>query len=708
MSLARTLLILLGAFLFAATAPTGAATTTTTTTAATTPAPATSPAPDAQRPRRVLMVHSFGDSVPPFASQSTAFESAMKRELGAAVDLEQISLDKPRYAQPEMEEAFAEFLAKRLAKWQPDLVVPTGAPAGQFVAKYRGRLFPHTPVVYSWVNKQTIGADALTDNATFVGQSFDFKDLVEDILQLKPDTNNIVVVFGATPLERYWTDAYRKAFEPYAGRVKFTWVNELSFEQTLELVSKLPPRSFVLLTLLLRDAPGISYNQDDVLRRLTETSAAPVNGMFQTQMGDGIVGGRLFQTELTGTETARVAARILRGEPASSFPPLVVPMGAPTYDWRELRRWGISESRLPPGSIVLFRQPTAWELYRWHIIAAVAVIATQALLICTLLVHRRRRRLAELAQRKAQAEVEQRRLELAHVARVATLGELTATLTHELGQPFTAILANSSAATMLLEAPRPDLAEVREALTDIGADAERAAEVIRRLRAMLKRDTPGVARFDVNDVIRAVARIVRSDATRHGVTIHLDLAPGACPVTADTVQLQQVMLNLMLNAFAAMSGPDRGGGDDNNRGAGGAVGAGGDAGGGGGRVRTVGVERDDDRGGRDVARDLTVRTRLTDGARAVLIEVADSGSGIAAGQLESIFNPFVTSKPEGLGMGLSICRSIVESHRGTIRAANNPGGRGATISITLPAAPAPAPPAPAPHPNRADHVAGTR
>ncbi len=146
-------------------------------------------------------------------------------------------------------------------------------------------------MVYSWVNKQTLPPDAIATNATFVGQSFDIKNLVEDMLQLDPETNNVVVIIGATPLERYWSAQYQKAFEPFAGRMKFTWVNDLSFEQIQDLTSKLPSHSFVLLALLLRDASGITFNQDDVLQRLNEVSRAPVNGMFQYQVGRGIVGG---------------------------------------------------------------------------------------------------------------------------------------------------------------------------------------------------------------------------------------------------------------------------------------------------------------------------------------------------------------------------------------------------------------------------------
>lgn len=595
------------------------------------------------RARRVLIVHSFGPSAPPFTTHSTAFESAIARELGSAVDLDQVSLDVARYAQPDMEEAFAEYLTKRFSKWQPDLVVPIGSPAGRFVAKFRDRLFPKMPVVYNGMDKRTLPADAFANNATFVGESFDLKGLVEDMLQLDPQTNHVVVILGATPLERYWSEQFRQEFKVFEGKVKFTWVNDLTFQQMQDLVSKLPPHSFVLLGLLLRDASGVTYNQDDALSRLHAVSAAPINGMFQHQVGLGIVGGRLYQGELEGVEGARAAARILRGEPASSIPPLVIGTAKPTYDWRELMRWGISESQLPPGSVVLFRQLTAWQRYRWPLAAAAGVVLAQALLLFAMLVQLRRRRSAEVARQRAEAETQQKRSELAHVTRVATLGELSGTLAHEVNQPLTAILSNSAAGIRLLDAPEPNVQEVRAALSDIREDTERAAEVIRRLRHMIKRDTPDFTKIDLNHVVETVERIVHSDAIMHGVTVDLDLAAGLPPIHGDNIQLQQVILNLMLNAFTSM------------------------------RVsRCNGTPR------------LIVRTCSIDESN-VRVEVQDRGTGIVPERLETIFDPFVTSKPDGLGMGLSICRSIVERHDGKIWAANNPDG-GATFVFTLPAA----------------------
>src|SRR3954471_12023354 len=290
-------------------------------------------AADPPRPPRVLVVNSFGSRAPPFTTHSTSFETTLIREMGTQVDLDEVSLDMARFDQPDMENAFADLLLKRLSKWQPNLVVSFGSPAGRFVAKYRDRLFPTTPVVYDGMDKSRLPEGALNNNAAFVGSDFNLKGLVEDILQLKPDTNHIVVILGATPLERYWATAFEEAFKPHSARVRFTYANDLSFDQMLDLVSKLPPRSFVLLGLLLRDASGVTHNSGDALKRLNAVTAAPINGIYQHDLGLGIVGGRLYQGELEGAEGARVAIRVLRGEPASSFPAKVIGPAQPSYDW---------------------------------------------------------------------------------------------------------------------------------------------------------------------------------------------------------------------------------------------------------------------------------------------------------------------------------------------------------------------------------------
>ncbi len=346
-------------------------------------------------PKRVLIVHSFGSVAPPFTTHSIAFETELVEKMGERVDLDEVSLDMARYADPNLQEALVEYLQKRQAHWQPDLVVPIGSPAGVFVEQYRDRLFPETPILYTGMDRRRLRPDTLEKNAAFVGENFDAPGFIEDILQIAPTTKNIAVVIGASAVEQYWAAAFRKEFEPFANRINFIWLDDLSLDQMLERTRELPPDSFIFLILLLRDATGVTHNADEALRRIHAVANAPINGIFQHQLGLGIVGGRLYQAELEGIESAHIAVRILHGEPASSFPPKVVGPLSPRYDWRELKRWKINEKQLPAGSVVLFREPTAWEQYKVWIIAGVSVFLVQAVLIFGLLANLAKRRRAE-------------------------------------------------------------------------------------------------------------------------------------------------------------------------------------------------------------------------------------------------------------------------------------------------------------------------
>ncbi len=584
--------------------------------------------------KRVLVVHSFANAAPPFTIHSTAFESELTTKMGERIDLDEVSLDVARYATLDMEEALIELMRKRQAKWQPDLVVTMSSPAGVFVAQHRDRLFPRvTPIIYSGMDPRRLPPDALQQNAAFVGGALNLPALVEDILQVAPATTNITVVIGASQFEQYWTAAIQHEWLPFTNRVNFTWLNDLSFDQMLARVSTLPPRSFVFFALLIRDASGVTHNADEALKRIRTVANAPINGAFYHQLGFGILGGRLHRVERQGVEAARVAVRTLQGEPASNFPPQVLGAESPQYDWRELRRWNISADRLPPGSQVLFREPTTWEQYKWRIIAIVSLVLAEALLIFGLVANLiKRRRLEEESRRHA--------AELAHVTRVSTLGELSGSLAHELNQPLTAILSNAQAARRFMAGDNPDLDEVRDILKDIVEEDRRAGEIIQRMRTMLKKGQAKFEPLDLNQTIQEVLAIMRSDLVTRHVTVAVQLSPRLPLVRGDRIQIQQVLINLIVNSCDAMARQDA-------------------------PARRVAIE--------------TVR----DGEGHARVSVSDCGPGIPDGDAARIFEPFYSTKATGIGMGLAICRSLVASHGGRLWT-EKPDGPGALFHFTIP------------------------
>ena len=245
------------------------------------------------------------------------------------------------------------------------------------------------------------------------------------------------------------------------------------------------------------------------------------------------------------------------------------------------------------------------------------------------------RKRAEEALRNAEAE-------LARIARLTTMGELAASIAHEINQPLAAVVANAGASLHWLNGEEPNLDEARQAISRIARDGTRAGDVIRGLRALAKQSGPDLARLDINDAIQEVLALTRNERQRHGVVLHTDLFSGDRPVFGDRVQLQQVMLNLIMNAIEAMSAVTD-------------------------RPRVLAISSEPtERGG-------------------VLVAVEDTGTGLDPITADRIFDPFFTTKPDGMGMGLSICRSIIEAHAGRFWASPR-APHGTTFRFTVPAA----------------------
>ena len=331
----------------------------------------------------------------PSTPSAATFRTTLTRELAEPVDIDEAPFDTARFIEPNREAPFVDFLQNHYSARKLDLVVPINFPALSFVARHRQRLFPDTPMLITATDQRRIRPEVLTTNTAVVPYNVDVPRMVEAILQVLPDTKNIVVVLGNSPLEKFWLGEFRREFQRFTNRVSFTWFNDLSFEEMKRRAATLPAHSAIFYCFVTRDAVGVPYSDDAALKSLSAIANAPIFPVFESQFGQSVVGGRLMPDKALGVEAARVALRILRGEVPSSIPTKPLGTSTPVYDWRELRRWGISEARLPAGSIVQFRQPTFWDQYRWYIIGALAVIALQATLIVGLLLQRARRRRAE-------------------------------------------------------------------------------------------------------------------------------------------------------------------------------------------------------------------------------------------------------------------------------------------------------------------------
>lgn len=660
--------------------------------------------------------------------------------------------------------AIADFLRAKYSGKNIDVIITIFPYALDFMLAQRARLFPEVPLVAALLPQNM--AEGLEGSparqfltGTILGDNI--SDVMDGALSLLPHTKRIALIAGTSPTDRQGERGYRLAFKPYAKKMELVDLTKLSMKDTLARVASLPPDTFVVYSSMLRDGTGRDFIPWRALQFIAEASNAPVFSFSDSYLGHGIVGGRLASFKENGGAAAALALRVLEGEVPASIPFGEEHSCVPAFDWRELKRWGISEKALPPGSVVQFKTVTVWEKHKEKVGAVLFFIAIETILIIALVVNLLGRRRAEIElaasaeryravadythdweywiapdstlkyvspackritgytvqefvddqvlflkiivpedrqewdshdhggrieskpqeiqfrirtkagdirwiehvclsiydvrgnylgirasnkditeRKESELRARQHCNELAHVTRVATMGELTSSLAHELNQPLAAVSNYASAALRLLSRGEPDLHKAQEALKEIVRDNRRAALLIRRIMDFVKKKNPSYCPVYINLVIQELLGFIHNDAILRTMIVETELAPGLPVVPGDRMQLQQVLLNLMLNALDAMS-----------------------------------------QAGQNPCH-LVIRTeRAKNGG--VNVSIQDFGPGIDETHREKLFEPFHTTKPGGMGMGLAICARIIQAHGGTIQAENNPD-KGATFCFTLP------------------------
>jgi len=530
------------------------------------------------------------------------------------------------------DEVMVEFIRSAYEGRKPDLVLAIAGPATAFARRYRSQLFPDTPLIFGLVDRRVLGTGPLGENDVAITAINDYPRIVEDILRLLPRTRQVYVVAGSGPIGRFWRKVLDTELRPFGGRVGIVWLDDLSLRGLLDRTASLPADSAIIFVTFGTDSSGTAYADERVFSELHAHANAPLFAGQSVYLGHGAVGGSTIPIDELTRTAAGAAARLLAGAiPKSINEPPQLP-GPPTYDWRELQRWEIAESRLPAGSVVLFRSPGLWETHKVVVLGSIVALLLQSALIFGLLYERRGRQQAESDS--------QRHLALAaDASRRQTMSALTTSIAHELGQPLSSMIHNAEALQAMIDADRAPTATMKEILTDIRAQSVQAAQIIERHRAMLRSHQVHKKPIDVHAVIRDGLALVAHDLKTREIQTGLGLVSSPCIVSGDSVLLQQVLVNLMMNAIDAMAETPK------------------------------------------ARRRLTISTAMQ--TADVQVSVRDSGTGLPPDIDGTLFTPFVTTKPHGLGVGLTIVRTIVDAHGGTIDGRNNPDG-GATFTITLP------------------------
>ena len=837
--------------------------------------------------RQVVVLYDERIDLPGLALFNAGFTNALTSGSPEHVEIFREEMDLSRFESPEYQDFLRKDFRARYAAKKIDVVVAVMAPAVDFVLSHRDEIFPGAAIVFSGLDRKELADRSLPADVTGVLIKREFAPTLDLVARLHPDTEQIAMVAGTSEFDTRLLTQAREEFKPFEKRFKITYLTSFSLPELLSRLSQLPPKTVVLYTTMFRDGAGQAHVPHDAVQRISAASTAPVYGFLDQYVGYGIVGGRVYRFGRHGEEAAALVVKILSGVKPQQLS-LIEPANTVTmFDARQLQRWKINEDRLPPGSTVLYREPTVWQLYRWWIIGGLSVFVVEAALIAGLVVNRVRRRRAEgslvesegrfqvmadatpvliwmvgpdklttffnqawldftgrtmeqdrgngwrevihpddleevlkqygkafdarepfliqcrlrrkdgahrwvtssgiprydaaggflgyigasvdvtelqekdsalhdfeqrvtlaaeaahlgvweldaktgefwasdsfrklydfqpeervsyqsflerihpedrperdavvqraietngdyemeyrivlpdgtirwasgrarcmphgttkstrlvgvsmdVTERKqAEGLLRRRQDQIELLSRISLLGEMTASVAHELNQPLSAIMINASTGQRLMARGNASPESLHEILADVAADAQRAHDVMQNVRNTIKKGPLVKQQIDLNHLVTSVTHLIHATATAHECEVTTSLAPNLPKVEGDPIQIQQVLINLLNNAFEAMNAiPPR-----NRR----------------------------------------VEITTHNGGSTVSVSVRDHGVGIPDGAKTRLFEQFFTTKEQGLGMGLAIVRSIVETHGGRITA-ENAEADGARFSFTMPAA----------------------
>jgi len=364
---------------------------------------------DATRMKRVVVLYSAPLDFPATEMAERGIREVLLTSRDFQIQLFSEYLDLSRFRDARQREALVELLRYRYAEGATDLVISVDVPAANFLLEHAGNIFPGVPMVMCSIPEvmaKDLKASPLRERISGVFEPTSATSLVETALSLKPDTKHVALIAGAFENDLIRAIGLRRTIEALGNGVQLILLEALPIAELVEKIRQLPKDAIIFFSTFFVDGTGRSFVPRDVLKVISEASKVPLFGLYESYLGYGIVGGRLISFQLQGKRAAELGLAVLAGQSPAAIP---FDDGLGTclsvYDWRQLQRWGVRESSLPPGSEVKYRESSVWELYKGYIIGAGSLLILEAMLIIALIINLQQRKKAEVALRESRQDL---------------------------------------------------------------------------------------------------------------------------------------------------------------------------------------------------------------------------------------------------------------------------------------------------------------
>ena len=585
--------------------------------------------------KNVVIFYGDNESRPAYSRIADGIKNSFPEGYGTRINLISEYLDIERFADSSRLLQVVDMYNNRVKASSIDLVITVAPGAYDALREFGLKLLYNKPVVALEMSPQDSDRYVPTTRVVELQIEWSPKNTMAHAFSLFPETRSAFVIGGCSESDRMYSARILKDADSFKNTHHFTFLSCVSIDSVLEVVRHLPDHSMVFMASFTTDVNNTPFSTTLALPVISGQSRVPVFTMSDNFIDYGGLGGHIISFTDVGMEAGRIAGDLMQNDTLEGLTKIVKSYNRFQYNWEELKKWDLLDSKaIPPNSTFYRKEFDFFSEYRWQIIGVFLFILLQAVLIYYLV--RLAGRQKEVSLQKAENEKLYR--QLVREDRLSMMAQLTASLAHELNQPLAAILFSAQAGLRFLASGKLDDQQVEAILSGIVEDDKRAGDIISSVRNLMKLESRERETVDLVAIIKETIRILHQDMVKQHIQVIFDGSSEHVYVFGDLIQLQQVFMNLLLNAAFSL-------------------------------------KRNEDR-------PKQIQIKLKHSNSHITISIEDNGPGIEDAMRLKLFDAFVTTKDDGLGIGLAICKSIVQNHGGKIVAGNRPEG-GAVFSITL-------------------------